>query len=99
MSGRAAAARFPPVHPLPASSVFPFDENGIGLLKQIFLGREEVVVCFEHPAAKSFGDKISELGEIFHRLPRRRTLPAGEAGNSPRSKIFTPRKKVASTIP
>src|SRR5882724_3198843 len=99
IAGCAAAARFPSIHPFSAIGVFPFDENGVGLLDEIFLGCEKVIVGLEHSAAEAFGSEIGELSEILHRLPRRRTLPAGEAQNFPRSKIFTPRRKVASTIP
>src|ERR1700741_648089 len=99
VAGGAAAARFPTVHPFSTRGVFSFDENGIGFLEKVFFGSKKVVVGFEHTPAEAFGGEIGELREVFHRLPRRRTCPAGMAQKFPRSKIFIPRRKVASTIP
>ena len=91
--------RLPPVHPLSAVCVFPFDKNRLGVLQQIFLGREKFVVGHHYAAAQPLRRQIHEFRELTHAAPRCSTCPTGPAENSPRSNIFRPRKNVASTRP
>src|SRR5208283_5058603 len=51
---RPAAARFPAVHPFSAGGVFPFNENRLGFLEEIFLRGKKVVVGFEHATPEAF---------------------------------------------
>src|SRR6266849_2705308 len=99
MPGSAATACFPAVHPFSTSGVLSFDKNRIGLLEQILFGRKKIVVGVEHTATQANGSEIGELREIPHRFPRRSTCPTGALQKLPRSEIFTPCRKVASTIP
>src|SRR5271165_585846 len=99
MPGSASPPRFPAVHPFSTGGVFSLDKDRLRFPQQIFLGRKEIVVGGEHAPAETFGGEVGELCKILHRWPRSSTCPVGVAQNSPRSKIFTPRRKVASTIP
>ena len=66
VAGRAAAARFPAIHPFSAAGEFSFDENRFRFLEKIFLGREEFVVCGEDTAAEALGCEVGKRLKIFH---------------------------------
>src|SRR5580704_19745813 len=91
--------RFPAVHPLSLGGVFPLEKNRLRALQQIFLGREKFVVRHQHAAAQPLRGQIHELRELIHTEPRCSRCPTGPAENSPRSKIFRPRRNVVSTRP
>src|SRR5690606_8183804 len=53
VSGRAAAAGLPAIHPLAVVVELVWDEDGIGRLDQAILGREEFVVRGDHARAET----------------------------------------------
>jgi hypothetical protein len=66
VSRRAAAARLPAVHPLPALGVDPLAPLGRTGLHERFLGREELVVRGDHGAAEALAGEVGQVGEVGH---------------------------------
>src|SRR5450759_1361252 len=61
---RAAPARLPPVHPLPALCVRALAPFGRAGLEQVLLGREKLVVRGDDDAAESLGGEVYEVSKV-----------------------------------
>jgi hypothetical protein len=60
----AAAARFPPVHPLAAIGVLVLAEHGLRDLDEVLLRREELVIRRDRGAAQALRRQVHEIGEV-----------------------------------
>src|SRR5882724_976406 len=64
VAGCAPPARLPTIHPFSQVGVFAFDKDGSARLKQVFLGREKLIVGNEHCAAKFFRSEINQFSKV-----------------------------------